>query len=152
MNRIYFVTIDMMKADFLTFLFVFLPFFAFSFTEDESDKKTDFLYFDGKELLWEGDIDTVQFGNCYSNSGCTHTLMVKNESEVTLWITNVRGSCGLSVPAWPREKIASGETGIIQIRFNGQQPGKFYRNLTIHSNTFSGSTVIKVAGQVIQGP
>lgn len=144
--------VNVIKFCFLTFVFLFHPLFSFSLVHDDFENTPKRIFFDGKELVMESGIDSIFFGKCHRGSSCSVNLTVINQSDITLWITNVRGSCGLSVPVWPRDEINPGKSGIIQIRFDSQRMGEINRNLTIHSNTFEGSTVLSVTGQVIQGP
>jgi hypothetical protein len=144
--------VNIIKIYFLTFLTFFLPIISFASLPGEYKKKSQQIFFDGKELLMEGGVDSISLGNCKRDSVCASTFTVINKSDVTLLISNVRGSCGLSVPVWPRDEIHPGESGTVQIRFDSERIGVINRNLIIHSNTFSGSTVLKVVGKVLQAP
>ena len=42
----------------------------------------------------------------------------KNEGEGPLIISNAQGSCGCTVPQWPRQPIAPGASGEIKVSFN----------------------------------
>ncbi len=141
-----------MKIVFLTFVILFHSILTYSLSGDNFEEKSGSIFFDGRELVLENGEDTIFFGNCFSGSSCTYSLVVSNQSDVNLWITNVRGSCGLSVPVWPRTEIYPGESATIQIRYDSQRIGDINRNLTIQANTYTGSTVLKLAGRVLQGP
>jgi hypothetical protein len=47
-----------------------------------------------------------------------HDFTFTNTGDAPLIITNASGSCGCTVPSWPKEPIAPGETGTIHVEFN----------------------------------
>ena len=108
------------------------------------------LVFDGSSLTPENQQATIEMGEVRQGAVCQRTIQVKNASEVPLWITNVRGSCGLSVPTWPRAQLQPGSTGVITVRYDSSRPGEINRNLTIVANTENASTVFKVTGMIIK--
>ena len=62
-----------------------------------------------------------------------------NTSDIDLIITQVYGSCGCTVPEYPREPVKPGEKKNITISFNSQgKSGVQDMNITIISNTYSG--------------
>lgn len=107
--------------------------------------------FDGVLLSLPENIERIDLGTTIKGEVSSAAVKVINESNTTLLIANVRGSCGLSIPAWPRNPIAPGEEAIIQIRFDSNRPGVIIRNITISANTANSSTVVKVSGEVIEG-
>ena len=64
-------------------------------------------------------------------------------------ITNARGSCGCTVPQWPRTPIAPGASSEITVEFNSERKsGKRNQQVTITANTEPHSTVIRLVGEV----
>jgi Protein of unknown function (DUF1573) len=58
------------------------------------------------------------FGNIKQGESVTHEFRFKNTGKEPLIINNAVGSCGCTVPEWPKEPIAPGREGIIKVTFN----------------------------------
>lgn len=90
------------------------PLPAFTFQEEEHDFGT----------IKEGDI-------------VEHTFTFTNTGEAPLIIESARASCGCTVPIWPKEPIAVGETGEIMVRFNSTgKPNVQNKTVTITANSY----------------
>lgn len=102
----------------------------------------------------------VNYGTVDSKSGDnTRNFVFKNTGNAPLLITNAVGSCGCTVPEWPKDPIAPGKTGTIKITYDiANRPGKIDKVVTITTNEVSatdatGAAVykthqIKVVGEV----
>jgi hypothetical protein len=107
------------------------------------------LYFNGQELHASGKELLIDLGKVEHRALCGTTIRIKNDSDQVLQIVNVRGSCGLSAPSWPRRIILPGQEGTIQIRYDSSRIGKIDRNLTINANTSTSVTILKVTGEIL---
>ena len=73
-----------------------------------------------------------------------------NEGKEPLVITNAKGSCGCTVPEYPREPIAPGASGEIKVVYSpGNQTYKQTKSVTITANTDPETTVLKIYANVI---
>src|SRR5690554_2749341 len=104
----------------------------------ESGAKIDFK----KETHDYGTIDQYSDGNCeftFTNTG--------NEPLV---ISSAKGSCGCTVPSWPREPIAPGETGVIKVNYDTKRVGIIGKSVTLQSNAINSPTkTIRIKGNVV---
>ena len=59
-----------------------------------------------------------------------------NEGKDPLVIQSAAGTCGCTIPEWPKEPILGGKKGKIGVSFNsrGQQTGVFTKDIYIQSN------------------
>ena len=75
-----------------------------------------------------------------------------NTGTAPLLISKAKGSCGCTVPIWPREPIAPGETAVIKVVYNtARRPGAFTKSVTLTSNAEnSPTTVLKIRGTVVK--
>ncbi|HLW29827.1 MAG TPA: DUF1573 domain-containing protein [Brumimicrobium sp.] len=107
----------------------------------ESGAKIDFK----KETHDYGTIDQYADGTCeftFTNTG--------NEPLV---ISNAKGSCGCTVPSWPREPIAPGETGTIKVKYDTKRVGIIGKSVTLQSNATNDPTkTIRIKGNVVAKP
>ena len=74
----------------------------------------------------------------------------KNVGKSDLIISSAQGSCGCTVPEWPKEPIKPGEEGKIAVTFNstGKQ-GKQNKTITLVANTIPNTKVIALKGDVL---
>jgi len=80
----------------------------------------------------------------------THEFEFKNTGDVPLVITSARGSCGCTVPDYPRTPIEPGAKGIIKVSFDSNgRPGRNDKTVTIDANTVPRTTVLKITSNVI---
>ena len=95
----------------------------------------------------EYDFGTVQDGEKVS-----HVYNFKNTGTEPLILSNARGSCGCTVPDWPREPIPPGGTGNIRVDFDSKnKTGKRSQKVTITANTNPPQTFIYLNGEVVGG-
>lgn len=59
-----------------------------------------------------------------------------NDGDKPLVINQAIASCGCTVPSYPKEPIAPGQQGKIQVTYNGKGkfPGHFKKTITIRTN------------------
>ncbi len=90
------------------------------------------------------------FGNIAQNSSNNYVFTFTNTGNEPLIITNAKGSCGCTVPRWPKEPIAPGESGELEIIYKpGKQKNQQTKSITVTANTEPEKTVLKVKANVI---
>ena len=90
------------------------------------------------------------FGEITEGEVAEHVFTFKNEGEGPLIISNAQGSCGCTVPVWPRQPIAPGETGEIKVSFNSSgRAGKQDKRVTLTTNAVPQTKVLNITSQVI---
>lgn len=73
----------------------------------------------------------------------------KNTGNEPLVISNVRVSCGCTVPEYPKDPILPGGTGNIKITFNPKgRPGDFSKGIYVYTNTTPDRTILRILGKV----
>jgi len=93
------------------------------------------------------------FGNINEGDQVEHVFEFTNTGEAPLIISAAKGSCGCTVPEWPKEPIAVGEKGEIKVKFNSKKkPGIQNKTVTITSNTFPTQKKIKIKADVTPAP
>lgn len=95
------------------------------------------------------DKETHDFGTVNEGDVVQTSFIVTNTGKGDLVITNAKASCGCTVPNWPKEAIAPGETGEIKVRFNTNgKPNKQSKSITLTTNTAKGREIVKITGMV----
>ncbi|WMX16102.1 MULTISPECIES: DUF1573 domain-containing protein [unclassified Aureispira] len=91
------------------------------------------------------------FGTLEEGEKVEHVFKFENTSNNPLTISNARGSCGCTVPEWPREPIAPGESGEIKVKFDSKgKKGKQSKTVTITANTIPANTILTITSDVIK--
>lgn len=72
-----------------------------------------------------------------------------NTGKEPLILTNVRSSCGCTVPKWPREPILPGDKGIINVEYKTNRIGAINKSVTVQSNASNSTVVLRITGQVL---
>lgn len=87
----------------------------------------------------------------YSDGSCE--FLFTNTGNAPLVISDAKGSCGCTVPTWPKEPIAPGETGKIKVHYDTKRIGKFGKSVTLQSNATNEPTkTIRIKGDVLAKP
>jgi hypothetical protein len=90
------------------------------------------------------------FGDIAEGTVAKHTFKFTNTGDSPLIIYNAQGSCGCTVPEWPREAIAPGATGEIKVSFNSAgRPGVNNKQVTLTANTVPNKRIINITSNVI---
>jgi Protein of unknown function (DUF1573) len=93
--------------------------------------------------------ESFNFGTVKEGDVVKHVFKFKNTGTEPLVISNAKGSCGCTVPTWPKEAIAPGATGEIKVEFNtAGKPGQQTKRVTVTGNTVPTDNFIDVTGQV----
>lgn len=89
------------------------------------------------------------FGKVKSGEKVQHEYTFKNTGSEPLVISNAKGSCGCTVPEWPKEPIAPGSSGKINVVFDSKgKSGPQTKTVTITANTDPPNTIIYIKGEV----
>lgn len=96
------------------------------------------------------DEEAYEFGTISQGEKVYHSFKFTNTGENDLVISAAKGSCGCTVPTYPKEPIAPGETGVIEVVFdsNGKK-GSQHKKVFITANTDPSSNVIAIKGEVL---
>ena len=87
---------------------------------------------------------THDFGEIKQNVDVQTLFQFKNTGKVPLVITNASSSCGCTVPEYPKEAIAPGESGAIKVVYNGSGKDAITKTVTLTTNTEQGSEMLTI--------
>ncbi|MBQ3580292.1 MAG: DUF1573 domain-containing protein [Bacteroidales bacterium] len=72
-----------------------------------------------------------------------------NTGNEPLILSNVKASCGCTVPIWPKEPVMPGKSQTIQVKYNTNNVGGFNKTITVTSNAVDNPRlVLKIKGTV----
>ncbi len=103
-----------------------------------------------------GPATTIKYENEKYNFGVVdegeivkHVYKFTNTGSEPLIISNAKGSCGCTVPTWPKEPIPPGGAGEIKVEFNSKgKPGPQSKRVTVTANTNPTETYLEILGEV----
>ncbi len=98
------------------------------------------------------------FGEIQEGEKIVHEFTFKNTGNEPLVISKAQGSCGCTVPDWPREPIPVGAEGVIKVQYDSRGKGKTAaeggraenKRVTITANTDPANTYLYIKGKVIK--
>jgi hypothetical protein len=95
------------------------------------------------------DEDKFDFGELTAGDVVHHTFSFTNGGSNPLLITNAIGSCGCTVPTYPKEPISPGAKGAIEVQFNSTgKEGLQNKTVTVSANTDPPTTVLTITSNV----
>ena len=100
--------------------------------------------------VFEFENAVIDYGDIAANSDGNRTFKFKNIGKSPLIITAVKGSCGCTVPTKPEEPIMPGDSGEIKVKYATNRIGPFSKTVTITSNAYEPTVVLKVKGRVLE--
>ncbi|KAA3647406.1 MAG: DUF1573 domain-containing protein [Bacteroidetes bacterium] len=93
--------------------------------------------------------EVMDFGEIAQGEKVKRVFRFMNSGKSDLIISDAKGSCGCTVPVWPKNPIAPGEKGEIEVVFdsNGKQ-GRQHKTITLVANTIPNTKVIAIKGDI----
>ena len=88
------------------------------------------------------------FGNIPAKKEVTTIFIFENTGEHPLLISDVKTSCGCTVPEWPKEKIKSGNKGEIKVIYDAKYPGRFTKTISVFYNGKDSPKELIIKGEV----
>lgn len=89
------------------------------------------------------DYGTIQQG---ANGDCE--FVFENNGTEPLILSNVRSSCGCTVPSWPREPIMPGKKSSIKVHYDTNRVGGISKSITVSTNGNPERVVLSIRGSV----
>ncbi len=93
------------------------------------------------------------YGTIVKSSTGVRFFKFTNTGDKALLITNAKGSCGCTVPSYPKEPIMPGESEYIKVKYDTKRVGPFTKYVTLTTNSVSNTTTrLKINGTVEAEP
>ena len=98
------------------------------------------------EITFENDMH--DYGTIKQNADGNCEFKFTNTGKEPLIISNAVGSCGCTVPTFPKEPILKGQSAVIKVHYDTKRVGGFTKNVTITSNAKTGTKILTIKGTV----
>lgn len=89
------------------------------------------------------------FGKVKQDSENKYVFKFTNSGTEPLLITDAKGSCGCTVPDYPKTPIAPGASADIKVEYRpGKQEGMQNKTITVTANTEPSQTILRIKADV----
>lgn len=86
--------------------------------------------------VMEFEKEIFDFGTIAQGEKVNFIYKFTNTGDADLIISSAKGSCGCTVPDWPKQPIAPGEVSEIKVVFNSDgKSGNQHKDVSINANT-----------------
>ena len=126
---------DIMK----NILVLFIAFFSYTLVHSQEMKP---------EISFEKTV--IDYGTVNKGDNGVREFVFKNSGNAPLIISNVKSTCGCTIPKKPEKPILPGESEKIQVKYDTKRVGFIRKSITVTSNAASSpTTILKIKGQVV---
>ncbi|PKA82254.1 uncharacterized protein DUF1573 [Ulvibacter sp. MAR_2010_11] len=94
--------------------------------------------------------DTVDYGNIAKGSDGVRVFEFTNTGNAPLIITDVKSSCGCTVPKKPDGPVAPGASSSIEVKYDTNRVGPIRKTITVYSNADEPIKALKIKGEVLE--
>jgi hypothetical protein len=89
------------------------------------------------------------FGTIKQGDVVKHTFHFKNTGKKPIIIDNASSSCGCTVPTYPRDPVAPGDEGSLDVQFNSAgKSGQVTKIVTVRANTVPNISEVTIKAVV----
>lgn len=92
---------------------------------------------------------TIDYGTIEKGADGIRVFKFKNTGDAPLIISNVKSSCGCTIPKKPKEPIMPGATGEIEVKYDTKRVMPIRKTITVLSNASTPTVALKIKGNVI---
>ncbi len=94
--------------------------------------------------------ETVDYGVISKGSDGVRIFEFTNTGDVPLIISDVKSSCGCTVPKKPDGPILPGVSSSIEVKYDTKRVGPIRKTITVYSNADEPIKPLKIKGEVIE--
>ncbi len=93
--------------------------------------------------------DEIDYGTIHQNDNGERTFTFTNTGKAPIVISNVKTSCGCTVPSYSKTPILPGQTSEIKVKYATNRLGAFKKTITVMSNASESNKMLKIKGEVL---
>lgn len=91
-----------------------------------------------------------EFGKIAQGEKVSYNFKFKNTGKSDLVISSATGSCGCTVPEYPKKPVTPGAEATINVIFNSEgKEGNIKKTVTLVANTIPNVKILTITGEVI---
>ena len=93
--------------------------------------------------------ETIDYGEIEKGSDGVRVFEFTNTGDEPLIISEVKSSCGCTVPSKPDGPIAPGASSTISVKYDTKRVGPIRKTVTVYSNASQAIMSLKIKGKVL---
>lgn len=93
--------------------------------------------------------DTIDYGTIEKGADGVRVFEFTNTGSAPLIISDVKSTCGCTVPKKPEGPIMPGQTGEISVKYDTNRVNPIRKTITVTSNADTPTVALKIKGEVI---
>lgn len=90
------------------------------------------------------------YGTIVENSDGRCVFKITNTGREPLILTDIRSTCGCTVPRWERTPILPGQSSEIEVKYSTKRIGKIHKSVTVISNADNSPVSLKLKGEILK--
>jgi hypothetical protein len=104
---------------------------------------------DGKYPDMDFKVREFDFGTIDQGDIVSHTFSFINNGQADLLISTGKGSCGCTVPEFPKKPVKPGGSGQVKVTFNSaHKTGMQVKTVTLGTNTKNGNEILVIRANI----
>ncbi len=92
--------------------------------------------------------ETIDYGEIAKGSDGVRIFEFTNTGDQPLIISEVKSSCGCTVPKKPKGPVAPGESSVIEVKYDTKRVGPIRKTITVYSNAEQPIKSLKIKGKI----
>ena len=93
--------------------------------------------------------DIIDYGEIAKGSDGLRIIEFTNTGNAPLIVSNVKSSCGCTVPSKPDGPVAPGESSTIEVKYDTKRIGPIRKTVTVYTNADQPIVSLKIKGKVL---
>jgi hypothetical protein len=94
--------------------------------------------------------EAFDFGRITQGERVSHSFVFENTGKRELIVSGASGSCGCTVPEWPRQPIPPGGKGEIGVVFNSEgKSGYQEKTISVITNCEPATRIVRIKAEVV---
>ena len=103
-----------------------------------------------RELRFQFNEMVIDYGTIQKDADGNRSFSFTNVGDAPIVISDVKASCGCTVPTKPKGPIMPGESAQIGVKYKTNKVGAFTKTITVISNADVPRTTLKIKGVVVE--
>lgn len=121
-----------------------------TFTMNAQEKQVTEKPKDTNAPVFEFVTEVIDYGKIALNADGVRTFKFKNVGKSPLLISDIKSSCGCTVPKKPAGPIMPGDSGEIEVKYATNRAGGFSKSITVSSNANEPVKNLQIKGIVLK--
>lgn len=100
----------------------------------------------GPGMVFETEV--IDYGTIDRNADGKRDFVLTNNGTEPLIISDAKGSCGCTVPTFPKDPIMPGQKAVIGVKYDTNRVGAFQKTVTLTTNLPEANKTLTIKGVV----